>query len=72
MEEIWYLTCSNCNDKVPALLVFPTQDHSIYVVGRCSRCALRGQKASVVFKFNRVDHDEWEALMRIDELPVAK
>ena len=72
MDETWYLSCSNCHGKVPARLVFPTSDRSIYVVGRCATCANNGDKASVVFKFHRVTHEEWEALMLIDELPVAK
>lgn len=72
MDETWYLTCANCESKVEAKFVFPTSDRSIYVVGRCVQCAVRGHKASVIFKYKRVDHEEWEALMLIEHLPVAR
>lgn len=72
MDETWYLTCSTCKANVEARLVFPTTDRSIYVVGRCTHCAQRGERASVVFKYKLVHHDEWMALMSIDNLPVAR
>ena len=73
-ENSWIITCTLCGDECVATLVLPTNKRTIMLAGSCPRCFTVGRKSTIIFEFFRtfVTQKEWESLMMVENLPVAK